>query len=114
MLSSTFANRTDQNPLARSVVLINSRQHKRRVIPANVRKFNIKSHASMDSQQNIEDVCEAMYYRGARILGISFDQPISLEAPTEKLCRRASSLSEKLAVLLEITGETECGLEVGN
>jgi len=54
-----------------------------------------------------------MFIEGARILGISFDQPISLEAQ-QKIMQAASSLSEKLAVLLEITGETECELELGN
>ena len=62
---------------------------------------------------NIEDVCEAMFIEGARMLGFSFDEPISLEAQ-QKIMQAASSLSEKLAVLLEITGEAECELELGN
>jgi len=72
------------------------------------------SVSCVDGQSaNIEDVCEAMFIEAARMLGIAFDEPISLEAQ-QKIMQAASSLSEKLAVLLEITGEAECELELGN
>ena len=48
----------------------------------------------------IEDLCIAMFIEGARVLGFTVDSPISLDAQ-KKILQAASSLSEKLAVLLE-------------
>jgi hypothetical protein len=62
---------------------------------------------------NVEDLCEAMFIEGARVLGFTFDAPISLEAQ-EKIRQAAHSLGEKLAILLEIMSATESDSELGN
>jgi hypothetical protein len=62
---------------------------------------------------NVEDLCEAMFIEGARVLGIAFDAPLSLEAQ-EKILQAAYSLGERLAILLEIGSEIECESELGN
>jgi hypothetical protein len=56
---------------------------------------------------NVEDLCEAMFIEGARILGVAFGAPLSLEAQ-EKILRAAYSLSERLAILMEIGSAVEC------
>jgi hypothetical protein len=62
---------------------------------------------------NTEDVCEAMFIEGARVLGFAFDAPISSEAQ-EKILQAASSLAEKLAILLQLRGEIERECALGN
>jgi len=63
---------------------------------------------------NVEDLCVAMFIEGARLLGIAFDGPMSLDAQ-EKILEAANSLSEKLAILMDIqTGERELEPELGN
>ncbi|MGO9607193.1 MAG: hypothetical protein ACLQAT_28005 [Candidatus Binataceae bacterium] len=62
---------------------------------------------------NLEDLCEAMFIEGARVLGFAFDAQISVEAQ-KKILRAANSLVEKLTILLEIRGEIERQSELGN
>jgi hypothetical protein len=62
---------------------------------------------------SVEDLCEAMLIEGARVLGIAFDAPLSLEAQ-QKILWAAYSLSERLALLLEIGGAVECESELRN
>jgi hypothetical protein len=62
---------------------------------------------------DVEDLCEAMFIEGARVLGIAFDAPLSLEAQ-KKILQAACSLGERLAVLLEVGGEIERASELGN
>ena len=62
---------------------------------------------------NVEDLCEAMFIEGARVLGFTLDAPITVDAQ-QKIVQAANFLSEKLAILLEILGEAEPELELGN
>lgn len=62
----------------------------------------------------IEDSsCIAMFIEGARVLGFTVDSPISLDAQ-KKILQAASSLSEKLAVLLEFHSDIKPVSEIGN
>jgi hypothetical protein len=61
----------------------------------------------------IEDLCIAMFIEGARVLGFTVDSPISLDAQ-RKILQAASSLSEKLAVLLEFHSDIKPVSEIGN
>jgi hypothetical protein len=61
----------------------------------------------------VEDLCQAMFIEGARVLGFDFDLPISLEAQA-KILQAVNSLCEKLAVLLEMSDELTHELEIGN
>jgi hypothetical protein len=58
---------------------------------------------------NIDDLCVAMFLEGARVLGITSDAPMSLDAQA-KILEAAASLGEKLAALLEMQGD-ESGVE---
>ena len=62
---------------------------------------------------SIEDLCIAMFIEGARVLGITFDAPVSLDAQ-KKILQAASSLSEKLAFLLEFHSDINPVSEIGN
>jgi hypothetical protein len=62
---------------------------------------------------DVEDLCQAMFIEGARVLGFNFDEPISQEAQ-EKILHAANFLGERLAILLEISGEITHELELGN
>jgi hypothetical protein len=61
----------------------------------------------------VEDLCEAMFIEGARVLGYAYDAPIPLEAQ-EKILQAANSLVEKLAVLLAINGNIQTEERLGN
>jgi len=54
-----------------------------------------------------------MFIEGARVLGFTVDSPISLDAQ-KKILQAASSLSEKLAVLLEFHSDIKPVSEIGN
>jgi hypothetical protein len=62
---------------------------------------------------DLEDVCEAMFIEGARVLGYSYDAPIPSEAQ-EMILQAASMLAEKLTVLVALKGEIDSETEVGN
>jgi hypothetical protein len=62
---------------------------------------------------NLEDLVEAMFIEGARVLGFEFNAPISVDAQ-EKIVQAANSLSEKLAILLELTNDIEREPLLGN
>jgi hypothetical protein len=66
-----------------------------------------------DHSPDIEDLCEAMFIEGARVLGFTLDAPISPDA-REKILRAANSLGEKLMILLAILAAAEPELELGN
>jgi hypothetical protein len=62
---------------------------------------------------DVEDLCEAMFIEGARILGYAFDAPIPIEAQ-ELIQQAAASLAEKLAILVAIKGAIEQDSNLGN
>ncbi|HUA34846.1 MAG TPA: hypothetical protein VMA09_14655 [Candidatus Binataceae bacterium] len=62
---------------------------------------------------DLEDLCEAMFIEGARVLGYAYDAPIPLESQ-DKILQAASMLAEKLAVLVAIKGEIDNETEIGN
>ena len=62
---------------------------------------------------DIEDLCEAMFIEGARVLGFAFDAPIPVEQQ-EKILQAANSLVEKLTVLIAINGEIGTESQIGN
>jgi hypothetical protein len=62
---------------------------------------------------NIDDLCVAMFLEGARILGITFDAPISVDDQA-KILQAANSLGEKLAILLECQDDLQPVAELGN
>jgi hypothetical protein len=62
---------------------------------------------------DVEDLCQAMFIEGARVLGFDFGAPMSLEAQ-EKIAQAAYSLGERLAILLEIGNEVKCEPELAN
>ena len=66
-----------------------------------------------DHSPDIEDLCEAMFIEGARVLGFTLDAPISSDAQ-QKIQRAANSLGEKLGILLAILAEAEPEFEFGN
>jgi hypothetical protein len=67
-----------------------------------------------DHSADIEDLCEAMFLEGARVLGFAFgDQPISLDAQ-EKIRQAANALSEKLTLLAQMQRAVQCETELGN
>jgi hypothetical protein len=63
---------------------------------------------------DIEDLCVAMFLEGARMLGVSSNAPMSLEAQA-RILEAAASLGEKLAILLQLQSH-ESGFEpeIGN
>lgn len=63
---------------------------------------------------NVDDLCVAMFLEGARVLGITSDAPISLDAQA-RILEAAATLGEKLAFLLEMqSDEFEFEPELGN
>jgi hypothetical protein len=66
-----------------------------------------------DHSPDIEDLCEAMFIEGARVLGFALDAPISSDAP-QKILRAANFLGEKLTILLALLAEAEPEFEFGN
>jgi hypothetical protein len=75
---------------------------------------NYVSASGADSYSpDLEDLCVAMFLEGARILGISLDAPISLDAQA-KILQAANSLGEKLAILLEFQNAFGSASELGN
>jgi len=75
---------------------------------------NLVSMSCAEGQSpNVEDLCVAMFIEGARVLGVSFNAPMSLDAQ-EKILQAAHSLREKLALLLEFQGDLEPLSELPN
>jgi hypothetical protein len=67
-----------------------------------------------DGAPNVEDLCEAMFLEGARLLGFALgEQPISLEAQ-EMIQQAANFLSEKLLFLVKMQKAVQCESELGN
>jgi hypothetical protein len=63
---------------------------------------------------DVEDLCVAMFLEGARMLGVSSDSPMSLEAQA-RILEAAASLGEKLAMLLQMQShESGAEPEIGN
>jgi hypothetical protein len=62
---------------------------------------------------NVDDLCEAMFIEGARMLGIPYNAPLSVE-DQEKILLAACSLGNRLALLLEIGNAIECEQTLGN
>jgi len=63
---------------------------------------------------NVDDLVEAMFLEGARVLGlVASDAPVSVEAQ-QKILLAAASLTDRLAFLLENGSEIKPELERGN
>ena len=90
--------------------LVLGRQRETKTMPAN----SISMSPGACHVPNVEDLCVAMFLEGARVLGITSDAPISLEAQA-RILEAAASLGEKLAFLLEMqSGESAFEPELGN
>jgi hypothetical protein len=75
---------------------------------------NLLSMSCAEGQSpNVEDLCVAMFIEGARVLGVNFNAPMSLDAQ-EKILQAAHSLREKLALLLEFQSYLEPLSELPN
>jgi hypothetical protein len=68
-----------------------------------MREDQISVSCAEGHSPDLEDLCEAMFLEGARVLGFAFNQRIPIEAQ-EKIQQAASSLAEKLSILLEFPG----------
>ncbi len=78
-----------------------------------MQKNRISVFCAEGHSPDIEDLCQAMFIEGARVLGFAFDAPLSLEAQ-EKILQAANFLGERLGILLEMYNEIEHESELGN
>jgi len=87
--------------------------HRKKGVSKTMQKNRVSVSCAEGHSPNVEDLVEAMFIEGARMLGFDFDAPISVDAQ-EKIVQAANSLGEKLAILLELTSDIEREPLLGN